>query len=412
MASDFPKLALFLVFNLLSANGKRTLVNHILEDGYTVTTVIDGHKLKINPHAVHFRSGSSDLVVLDSAGSAFYTVPFPISQEGINPFSGDGVEGYSDGESGTARFNKPRSFAIDRRGNVYVADKFNHVIRKISGSGTGVTTIAGGYTQKTGALDGPAQNATFSDDFELDFVAETCALLVSDHGNQLVRQINLKAEDCSGSSSSGGELFFVFDLDNVAVGLSCLIGFVVGLALRPYIRIFHEGKRVHRFNETWKHCLIRVGKQVQIHCCAIRSVVADYYLVWSLLGRLFWLCQSHISLLFRTDYLVVPQVSSSESVSLLDTNIVSSGSEITEMTKSSKYDDQLKDLMGFDGSLELCNQMLEQKGEEENGERSFHRTSRIEDMIETNVLHFEEVAKDHILVDGSLLASSGLVKRR
>lgn len=77
-----------------------------------------------------------------------------------------------------------------------------------------MTTIAGGYTQKTGVADGPAQNATFSDDFELDFVAETCALLVSDRGNQLVRQISLKAEDCSGGSSSGGELFFVFDLDN------------------------------------------------------------------------------------------------------------------------------------------------------------------------------------------------------
>lgn len=25
----------------------------------------------------------------------------------------------------------------------------------------------------------------------------------------------------------------------VAVGLSCLIGFVLGLALRPYVRIFH-----------------------------------------------------------------------------------------------------------------------------------------------------------------------------
>lgn len=72
----------------------------------------------------------------------------------------------------------------------------------------GVTTIAGGYTQKTGLKDGPAQNATFSADLELDFVAEGCVLLVSDRGNQLVRQINLKAEDCSGGSSSGGgELF-------------------------------------------------------------------------------------------------------------------------------------------------------------------------------------------------------------
>lgn len=236
----------------------------------------------------------------------------------------------------------------------------------------------------------------------------------------------------------------------MVVGVSCLIGFVVGLALRPYIRIFHvslflcnlcdifkefrfmgkkmmifhklseiwelcrqKGKRVHRCNETWKHCLISLGKQVRTHFCAIRSVVADYYLVRSLL-RLFWLCHSHLFLLFLfgTDYRVVPRVSSSESVSLLDANSVSSGSEITEITKSSKYDDQLKDLMSFDGSLELCYQKLEQKGEEENGERGFNGIIRIEEMIKTNVLHFKQAAKDRIIVDGSLLASSGLVKRR
>lgn len=60
----------------------------------------------------------------------------------IKRFSGDGMVGYSDGELGTARFERPRSFAIDRRGNVYVADKINHVIRKISGSGQNPTFIS------------------------------------------------------------------------------------------------------------------------------------------------------------------------------------------------------------------------------------------------------------------------------
>lgn len=53
----------------------------------------------------------------------------------IKILSGDGVEGYLDGSSGTARFSKPRSFAVDLKGNLYVADKINHVIRKISDSG-------------------------------------------------------------------------------------------------------------------------------------------------------------------------------------------------------------------------------------------------------------------------------------
>ena len=65
----------------------------------------------------------------------------------------------------------------------------------------GVTTIAGG--NKTGYEDGPAQDASFSTNFEIIFVPEKCALLISDHGNQLIRQISLKAEDCARGSEFG-----------------------------------------------------------------------------------------------------------------------------------------------------------------------------------------------------------------
>ena len=47
----------------------------------------------------------------------------------------DGVAGYKDGDLGSAMFNKPKSFAIDTKNNIYIADKSNHVIRKISKSG-------------------------------------------------------------------------------------------------------------------------------------------------------------------------------------------------------------------------------------------------------------------------------------
>jgi hypothetical protein len=69
----------------------------------------------------------------------------------------------------------------------------------------GVTTIAGGYSETPGRADGPAQNASFSDEFEISFAPKICALLISDYGNQLVRQIGLKAEDCA-SGSKVGEL--------------------------------------------------------------------------------------------------------------------------------------------------------------------------------------------------------------
>lgn len=235
MASHSFAVALFFFF-LLNLASLQVFADVVLEDGYTVTTVIDGHKCGINPHSVLPRPGSSDLLVLDSSRSAVYTVPFPIpgSQESvIKLFTGDGVEGYSDGEPGSARFKKPRSFAVDTKGNVFVADKGNNVIRKISASGS-VSTIAGGYThsQKPGREDGPSQNATFSTELELAFVADKCALLVSDWGNQLVRLINLKPEDCARSSPSALGAASIWLL---GLGLSCLFGLLVGIVIRPYI---------------------------------------------------------------------------------------------------------------------------------------------------------------------------------
>lgn len=66
----------------------------------------------------------------------------------------------------------------------------------------GVVTIAGGYSRKPGKADGPAQNASFSEDFELFFVPKLCALLIADRGSRLVRQISLKPNDCTFDSQS------------------------------------------------------------------------------------------------------------------------------------------------------------------------------------------------------------------
>lgn len=51
----------------------------VLEDGYEVTTVVDGHKSGLNPYTIHALPGSSNLIVLDSSGSTFYTTSFPLS---------------------------------------------------------------------------------------------------------------------------------------------------------------------------------------------------------------------------------------------------------------------------------------------------------------------------------------------
>jgi len=50
--------------------------------------------------------------------------------------------GYRDGSASAARFNHPLGIAADRNGNLYVADTLNHCIRKVARDGT-VTTYAG-----------------------------------------------------------------------------------------------------------------------------------------------------------------------------------------------------------------------------------------------------------------------------
>lgn len=67
----------------------------------------------------------------------------------------------------------------------------------------GVTTIAGGFSKKAGKNYGSGKDATFSSDYELVFSPQRCALIISDIGNTLVRQINLKTDDCSTDSQSG-----------------------------------------------------------------------------------------------------------------------------------------------------------------------------------------------------------------
>ncbi|ESR51679.1 hypothetical protein CICLE_v10031709mg [Citrus x clementina] len=404
MASHFVYSSLALTFlSLLFSLASSGL---LLEDGYTVTTVIDGHQLEINPHSVIDRPGSSDLIVLDSSRSAFYTLSFPLSEESVvKRLAGDGVQGYSDGEPGSARFDKPKSFAVDMKGNIYVADKSNHVIRKITN--LGVTTIAGGGSKKEGRADGPAQNASFSNDFELTFVPHICALLISDRGSQLIRQINLKPEDCSKSSQSGSALGAVSVWVLVSV-LSCLVSLVIGFVARPYI-IRHEGWILH-FSMTWRHYLINLVRLVRTCCYDIRSVTASPML-YALFKRVFWLSLSHLSLMFRINNLK-SRTPKKDVVSLLD----SSDLHGCEIKKSHQYADQLKDLLSFDGNQDLITEDIFRQ-ELENQKSSDvlclpNSHGMLDDMIRASIMGFDGEAKETTTEVGSLVGNSGLVKRR
>lgn len=68
--------------------------------------------------------------------------------------------GYADGRGSGARFNRPHGIAVDRDGNLYVADTNNARIRKITPYGM-VSTLAGGYEDSSTIIDGIGGAAGF-----------------------------------------------------------------------------------------------------------------------------------------------------------------------------------------------------------------------------------------------------------
>lgn len=97
-----------------------------------------------------------------------------------------GQAGSADGQRLEARFRYPSGIAADAQCNLYVADRGNHVIRKISPSGA-VTTIAG-RAGTAGNADGDGGQARFN--APQDVAVDTDGTIwVADTGNNRVRRI-------------------------------------------------------------------------------------------------------------------------------------------------------------------------------------------------------------------------------
>ncbi len=82
--------------------------------------------------------------------------------------AGTGAAGFREGDGKTAQFNFPSGIALDKTGNIYVADAANYRIRKINSAGL-VTTYAGG--DLSSIVDGAPGTARFS--YPTDIVAES-----------------------------------------------------------------------------------------------------------------------------------------------------------------------------------------------------------------------------------------------
>lgn len=116
--------------------------------------------------------------------------------------------GFADGPGEAARFNNPTGVAIDAQGQLYVADRNNHRIRRIAfdarGSAT-VSTVAGGA--RSGDADGPAASARFRDPMGVA-VASSGEVYVADRNNHRIRAIRFDAGQATVRTLAGSTAGF------------------------------------------------------------------------------------------------------------------------------------------------------------------------------------------------------------
>eukprot|EP00976_Prorocentrum_cordatum_P105932 1194356-Prorocentrum_minimum.AAC.3 len=106
----------------------------------------------------------------------------------VSTLAGTGEEGYrADGDDTDIKFNQPGGVAVDRAGNVIVADCENHRIREISPQGL-VSTIAG--TGEQGHRDGASTARARSDGPCGVAVDRDGNIIVADSNNHCIRKIS------------------------------------------------------------------------------------------------------------------------------------------------------------------------------------------------------------------------------
>jgi sugar lactone lactonase YvrE len=107
----------------------------------------------------------------------------------VGTLAGNGTCGSADGRSTAAQFCHPKGIALDRYGNLWIADTGNHTVRRIDAAGN-VSTVAGS-PGVCGSTNGPGGDARFCNPQDID-VDQWGNVYVVDTGNSTIRMINTK----------------------------------------------------------------------------------------------------------------------------------------------------------------------------------------------------------------------------
>jgi sugar lactone lactonase YvrE len=177
--------------NLFVTDANNNVVRKITPTGSVTTFAGNGTAGVTNGVGIAARFNHPLGLAIDNVGNLYVTDARNNAIRKITPggtvslFAGSGLLGHADGPAATATFNYPNGITVDDSGNVYVADASNSMIRKITQAGM-VSTLAGsidsGYVDDTGA------KAKFT--YPSGIVADHNGnLFVADKSNNMIRKV-------------------------------------------------------------------------------------------------------------------------------------------------------------------------------------------------------------------------------
>jgi sugar lactone lactonase YvrE len=179
--------------NLYVAEGAGGTIRRITPEGVVTTLAgspgtagfIDGsgNAARFNRPSRLEKDDNGTLYVTDTGNSAIRSVT-PAGL--VATLAGNGSCGSADGKGSAAQFCNPKGIALDRWGNLWVADTGNHTVRRIDTAGH-VSTVAGS-PGVCGSADGNGGTARFCEpqDVAVDHWGN---VYVVDTGNSTVRMI-------------------------------------------------------------------------------------------------------------------------------------------------------------------------------------------------------------------------------
>jgi streptogramin lyase len=147
------------------------------------------------------------------AAVALASVGAPEDNGTITTFAGTGQAGYrgDGGPAAAAQLNQPFHCDLDAAGNLYVAEAFNHCIRRIDRKTGVITTVAGTGRKGYSGDGGSALKATMNEPYAVA-VADNGDLYIVDRLNAVIRKVDgrsgimttVAGNGTKGSSGDGG----------------------------------------------------------------------------------------------------------------------------------------------------------------------------------------------------------------